>query len=193
MKALEERIKKDGIVLSESILKVGSFLNQQIDIDFMMQMADEVARLYDGVKVTKVFTIESSGIAFAACIAAKLHVPVIFCKKSISSNVGSEVYSARVHSYTHGNDNDIVVSKEYLNPDDFVLIADDFLASGCALQGLISIVRASGAKISGAVVAVEKGFEGGGDSLRAEGIRVDSLAIVESMSPDGSITFRKQQ
>lgn len=191
MKALEERILKEGKVLPGGVLKVGSFLNQQIDIDFMMQMGEEAARLYNDVKITKVLTIETSGIAVAACVAAKLHAPVVFAKKNKSSNVGNEVYSTEIHSYTHGNDYTAVISKEYLNAGDLCLITDDFLANGCAVEGLIRLCEQAGAKVVGVVAAVEKGFQGGGDALREKGVRVESLAIVDEMTDDGKITFRK--
>lgn len=190
MKELEQKILKEGIVLPGEILKVGSFLNQQIDVAFLTEMGAEVARLYKGEKITKVLTIEASGIAFAFAIAEKLGVPMVFAKKRTAGNIGGEVYSAKVHSYTHNQDHDVVISKEYLKTTDSVLIADDFLAVGNALEGLISLVKQSGASLSGCAVAVEKGFQRGGDKLRAAGIRVESLAIIESMS-DSSLTFRR--
>lgn len=189
MKELEEKILCEGKVLPGEILKVGNFLNQQIDVEFMLRMGDEVARLYRDAGVTKVITIEASGIAFAFAIAAKLGVPMAFAKKHTSSNVGGDVYSAPVHSYTHNKDYNIIVGKDYLSKDDRVLIADDFLALGNALRGLADIVSQSGASLAGCAIAIEKGYQGGGDKLRAEGIRVESLAIVESMS-DSSLTFR---
>ena len=190
MRALEQRILSEGKVYPGGVLKVGSFLNQQIDIDFMMEMGGEFARLFAGEKITKVLTIESSGIAVATCVAAALHVPVFFAKKSKSSNVGNEVYSAEIHSYTHGNDYTALLSSEYLGADDFVLIADDFLANGCAVEGLCEICANAGAKVVGAAIVIEKGFQNGGDSLRKKGLRVESLAIVDSMSDSGEITFR---
>ena len=189
MKELEEKILREGVVLPGEILKVGSFLNQQIDVAFLMHMGDEVARLYKGQEITKVLTIEDSGIAFAFAIAERLGVPMVFAKKHSSSNVSGEVYTARVHSYTHNRDNDIVISKEYLKSEDKILIADDFLAVGGALGGLLSIVDQAEASLVGCAIAIEKGFQGGGDRLRANGIRVESLAIIESMS-DTSLTFR---
>ncbi|MBR5140283.1 MAG: xanthine phosphoribosyltransferase [Clostridia bacterium] len=189
MRELEEKILKEGTVLPGEILKVGSFLNQQIDVAFLMRMGDEVARLYRGEEITKVLTIEASGIAFAFAIAERLGVPMAFAKKHSSANVSGEVYTARVHSYTHNRDNDIVISKEYLKSEDKVLIADDFLAVGGALGGLLSIVEQAKASLVGCAIAIEKGFQGGGDKLRAKGIRVESLAIIESMSDD-SLTFR---
>lgn len=192
MKALEDRIVAEGKVYAGGVLKVGSFLNQQIDIDFLMEMGKEISRLYEGSKITKVLTIESSGIAVATCVAAALHVPVIFAKKTVSSNIGNEVYTADIHSYTHGNDYTAVLSKEYLSADDFILIADDFLANGCAIEGLKDICDSAGATLVGAAIVIEKGFQKGGDELRKKGIRVESLAIVDEMTDDGKIVFRKQ-
>ncbi len=189
MKELEQKILKEGVVLPGEILKVGSFLNQQIDVAFLQKMGDEVARLYKGQEITKVLTIEASGIAFAFAIAASLGVPMAFAKKHSTANVSGEIYTALVHSYTHNQDNNIVISKEYLAPEDKVLIADDFLAVGGALKGLLSIVEQAKASLVGCAIAIEKGFQGGGDKLRAKGIRVESLAIIESMS-DTSLTFR---
>ena len=189
MKALEEKIQKEGSVLPGHILKVGSFLNQRIDVNFMMQMGKEVAELFAGEKITKVLTIEASGIAFAFAIAAQLGVPMTFAKKHSSANVGNDIYSAVVHSYTHNKDYTIVISKEYICSEDRILIADDFLACGNALNGLMAIAKEAGAEVVGCAIAVEKGFQGGGDKLRAEGVRVESLAIVDSMT-DSELTFR---
>lgn len=189
MKELEEKILSEGVVLPGEILKVGSFLNQQIDVSFLMKMGAEVARLYEGEEITKVLTIEASGIAFAYAIAANLGVPMAFAKKHSTANVSGELYTALVHSYTHNQDNNIVISKEYLLPTDKVLIADDFLAVGGALGGLLSIVEQAKASLVGCAIAIEKGFQKGGDRLREKGIRVESLAIIESMSDD-SLTFR---
>ena len=189
MKALEEKILKEGQVLPGNILKVGSFLNHKIDADFMMEMGKEIARIFEGSGVNKILTIETSGIAIALGAAAVMHVPMVFAKKNKSSNIGGEVYKTVVHSYTHGTDYNVVVAKEYLSSEDKVLIIDDFLANGKALLGLIDIVRQAGAEVIGCSCAIEKGFQQGGDKLRAEGIRVESLAIVESMD-DTSLTFR---
>ncbi len=191
MKELEEKIVAEGHVLPGNILSVGSFLNQQIDTVFMMEMGREIARLFAGEGITKVLTVEASGIAIAVAAGAAIGCPAVFAKKHRSGNVRGNVYKSRVHSFTHGNDNDIVVSSEFLLPDDRVLIVDDFLASGNALHGLMEIVRQSGASLAGIAVAIEKGFQGGGDSLRRMGVRLESLAIIEEMS-EGSITFRKQ-
>ena len=179
MKALEEKILKEGKVLPGNILKVGSFLNHQIDVDFIMEMG-----------ITKILTIETSGIAIAVGAGAAMHVPVVFAKKHKSSNVSGEVLSTVVHSYTHGTDYTVVVEKDYIKPDDKILLVDDFLANGKALLGLIDIAEQAGAEVVGACCAIEKGFQKGGDSLRADGIRVESLAIIDSMSDD-SVTFRR--
>lgn len=190
MKSLEEKILNEGTVLAGNILKVGSFLNQQLDVDFLMEMGKEIQNIYSDSKVTKILTIESSGIAIAVAAGAVMHLPVVFAKKNKSANVSGDVYTSKVHSFTHNTDYDIVVSAEYLSKDDKVIIIDDFLANGKALEGLIDIIKQSGAELIGATCAIEKGFQGGGDSLRKKGIRVESLAIVESMSDD-SLTFRK--
>lgn len=190
MKTLEEKILKEGKVLPGNILKVGSFLNHQLDVDFLMEMGQEIARLFSDAKITKILTIEASGIAIAMGAGVAMHVPVVFAKKNKTGNVSGDVYSTVVHSYTHGTDYNVVVASEYLSENDTVLIVDDFLANGKALLGLIDIVEQSGAKLAGACCAIEKGFQHGGDDLRAKGIRVESLAIVESMSDD-SVTFRK--
>ena len=190
MKEMEQKILEEGKVLPGGILKVGSFLNQQIDVPFLGRMAREIARLYEGQGVNKVLTIECSGIAIAAAVALEMNVPMLFAKKHKSSNVDGAVYTSVVHSYTHGTDYTIVVSSEYLTEDDRVLLVDDFLANGKALIGLTDLVRQAGATTVGAAIAIEKGFQGGGDALRAQGVRVESLAIVESMTDD-SITFRR--
>ena len=190
MKELEERILRDGKVLGGNILQVGGFINQQIDTTFTTKLAREVYSLYSSSSVTKVLTIEASGIAFGFAVALQFDVPLVFAKKSRTSNVDGEVLFAPIHSYTHGNDYKATVSAEYISPDDNVLIVDDFLANGEALRGLIKIVKDAGASVVGAAVEIEKGFQGGGDRLRSEGIRVESLAIIESMSESG-ITFRR--
>lgn len=189
MKKLEEKILREGQVFDGGILKVGSFLNQQIDSDFMMEIGEEIARLFKDSNITKVITVEASGIAIALAAGAALHVPAVFAKKHSTSNIRSEVYSTVVYSFTHEKHYNIVVSKEYLNSDDVVLIVDDFLARGNALEGLIDIVSQAGASLAGCAVAIEKGFQGGGDELRNKGIRVEALALVDSMSP-GEIKFR---
>lgn len=191
MVALEEKILKEGKVLPGNILKVGSFLNHQIDVDFIMEMGREIARLFGGEKITKILTIETSGIPIAVAAGAAMHIPVVFAKKHKTSNVSGNIYKTVVHSYTHGTDYTVVVESDYLNSDDNVLIVDDFLANGKALKGLLDIVAQAGAASVGTVCAIEKGFQHGGDELRADGIRVESLAIIDSME-DGKIIFRKQ-
>lgn len=190
MKALEEKILQEGKILDGGVLKVGAFLNQRIDAAFIMEMGKEIARLYKDCGITKIFTIESSGIAIAMAAALELEVPFVFAKKNKSANVGDEVYSSRVHSFTHGNTYDAVVSKEFITADDTVLIVDDFLARGNALIGLIDMVKQSGAKLVGAAIAIEKGFQGGGDKLRQEGMRIESLALIDEME-NGTVKFRR--
>lgn len=191
MKAMEEKILAEGKVLPGGILKVGSFLNQQIDTGFLKEMAKEIARLFDGCGATKILTIESSGIAIATAVGLEMGLPVVFAKKHKSSNVDGSTYTSVVHSYTHNTDYTIVVSSDYLRAEDKILMVDDFLANGKALIGLTDLVKQAGAGLVGAAIAVEKGFQGGGDALRKQGIRVESMAIVESMTDD-SITFRAQ-
>lgn len=189
IRALEDRILADGKVLPGEILKVGDFLNQQIDPELLMEMGGEIASLYKDAGVTKILTIESSGIAVAFAAGYKMNVPVVFAKKHASINLSDDVLTSQVYSYTHQKTYDIVVSSDYISKDDTVLIVDDFLAKGNALKGLIEITNKAGAKLAGAAIAIEKGFQGGGDELRRQGIRVESLAIIESMSDD-SLTFR---
>lgn len=191
MVALEEKILKEGKVLPGNILKVGSFLNHQIDADFIMEMGREIARLFGNERVTKILTIETSGIPIAFAAGAAMHIPVVFAKKHKTSNVSGDVYKTVVHSYTHGTDYTVVVESDYLSGKDNVLIVDDFLANGKALKGLLDIVAQAGASSAGAVCAIEKGFQHGGDELRADGIRVESLAIIDSME-NGKIIFREQ-
>ena len=186
---LEQKILSEGTVLPGHVLKVGSFLNQQLDVDFLVEMGKEIDRIYKNDGVTKLLTVEASGIAVAVAAGTVMHLPVVFAKKNKTSNVSGAVYTANVHSYTHNTDYDIVVSKDYLNEKDRVVIIDDFLANGKALEGLIEIVNQSGATLIGATCAVEKGFQGGGDRLRQQGIRVESLAVIDEMSPNG-IVFR---
>lgn len=189
MKALEEKILKEGQVLPGNILKVGSFLNHQLDVDFLMEMGKEIARLFENDGITRILTVETSGIAIAMAAAAAMHLPVVFAKKHKTGNLSGELYTTVVHSYTHGVDYNIVVNSEYINKDDRVLIVDDFLANGKALLGLIDIVGQAGATVVGCSCAIEKGFQKGGDMLREQGYRVESLAIVESMD-NSSLTFR---
>ena len=193
MQLLEERIRKDGIVKEGDVLKVDSFLNHQMDISLYQEMGKEFRRLFPSSEINKILTIEASGIGIA-CIAAQYfgNIPVVFAKKSQSINLDGEQYSTKIKSFTHKRVYDVIVSKKYLGPDDHVLIIDDFLANGCAALGLIDIVRNAGASIEGVGIAVEKGFQTGGKSIRGEGIRVESLAIVESMNPaTGEIVFRQ--
>lgn len=190
MKALEEKILTEGKVLPGNILKVGSFLNHRLDVDFIMEMGKEIARIFSDTKVTNILTIETSGIPIAVAAAAAMHIPVVFAKKNKSGNLDGELYKTVVHSYTHGTDYNVVVSREYISESDTVLIVDDFLANGKALEGLIDIVNQAGATLAGCSCAIEKGFQQGGDILRSKGVRVESLAIVESMD-ENSVTFRK--
>ena len=191
MKLLEERIRKDGTVKAGNVLKVDSFLNHQMDIDLFNEMGKEWARLFADRKITKILTVEASGIGIACVAAQHFHVPVVFAKKSQSVNIDGEVYSTKIESFTHKRVYDVIVSKKFLNPEDHILIIDDFLANGCALEGLIDIVNKAGATVEGVGIAVEKGFQKGGDLIRSKGIRVESLAIVESMDDrTGEITFR---
>ena len=191
MKFLEDKIRAEGTVLPGHVLKVGHFANHQIDITLLREMARELARLYADCGVTKILTIEASGIALAAAAALEMNVPMVFAKKNATANVSGEVYCAKVASFTHKKVYDVIVPRDYLSADDCVLIVDDFLAQGNALNGLIEIVQASGASVAGCGIIIEKGFQGGGDALRAQGIRVESLAIVESMDAEtGVITFR---
>lgn len=191
MKALEEKINREGLVFPGNILKVGSFLNHQLDVDFLMEMGKEIQRLFKDEPVSKIVTIEASGIAIAVAAASHMHVPVVFAKKTKTSNLSGESYMSKVHSFTHNKDYDIVISKQFLNENDCVLLIDDFLAVGNALNGLIDIVSQAGAKLAGAAIAIEKGFQGGGDALRARGIKVESLALIDSME-EGKITYRAQ-
>ena len=191
MKLLEERIRKDGTVKAGNVLKVDSFLNHQMDIDLFNEMGKEWARLFADRKITKILTVEASGIGIACVAAQHFHVPVVFAKKSQSVNIDGEVYSTKIESFTHKRLYDVIVSKKFLHPEDHILIIDDFLANGCALEGLIDIVNKAGASVEGVGIAVEKGFQKGGDLIRSKGIRVESLAIVESMDDKtGEITFR---
>ena len=190
MLSLEQKILCEGTVLEGNVLKVGSFLNQQLDVDFLVEMGKKIDRIYKNDGVTKLLTVEASGIAIAVAAGTVMHLPVVFAKKNKSSNVSGEVYKTVVHSYTHNKDYEIVVPKDYLTPADKIVIIDDFLANGAALEGLVSIVNQSGASLVGATCAIEKGFQGGGDRLREQGIRVESLAVIEKMSPAG-IEFRK--
>lgn len=191
MELLEERIRKDGEVLPGNILKVSSFLNHQIDVKLLDELGKEYKRLYENSKVTKILTVEASGIAIACSAAREFNVPVVFAKKHQSSNVNEDVFSTTVWSFTHSRNYNVVVSKKFLNSDDKVLIVDDFLANGSALSGLVDLVKQAGAEVTGACIVIEKGFQDGGDKLRREGLRIESLAIIDSMSPEEGIKFRK--
>ena len=169
MKLLEERIRKDGIVKPGNVLKVDSFLNHQMDIELFSEMGKEFKRLYEGCPVNKILTIEASGIGIACVVAQYFHVPVVFAKKTQSINLDGDVYSTKIQSFTHRRIYDVIVSKKFLSPEDHVLIIDDFLANGCALEGLIDIVKSSGATIEGVGIAIEKGFQKGGDLIRSKG------------------------
>lgn len=179
-------------MLPGNILKVGSFLNHKIDAAFTMKMGLEIKRLFEEDKPTLVLTIETSGIAIAMAAAVSLNVPMVFAKKNRSGNLSGDLYKTTVHSYTHNTDYTVVVEKKYISENDRVLIIDDFLANGKALVGLIDIVNQSGAQVVGACCAIEKGFQKGGDNLRAKGIKVHSLAIIDSMDDNGNIVFREQ-
>ncbi len=189
MKLLEDRILKDGRVLNGDVLKVDSFLNHQIDVGLIAELGKEWKRLYDGCGVNKILTIEASGIGIACVAAQFFDCPVLFAKKSKSSNIGEDFYSDSVVSYTHGGTYNVICSKKYLSQGDRVLIIDDFLANGSALRALCSICEQAGATIVGAGIAVEKAYQGGGDMIRKRGIRVESLAKIRSMSDDGTIVF----
>ncbi|MBR6501516.1 MAG: xanthine phosphoribosyltransferase [Firmicutes bacterium] len=193
MNFLEERILKDGLVKPGNVLKVDSFLNHQMDVALLDQIGEEFYRRFKDKKVTKVLTIEASGIAIACSVARCFGVPMVFAKKAKSINIDGDVYAAEVESFTHGNKNQVIVSKRFLNPEEHVLIIDDFLANGCALQGLISIVEASGATVAGLGIAIEKGFQIGGRVIRNLGYQLESLAIVDSMDAEtGTVVFREQ-
>ena len=194
MNFLEERIVRNGIVKEGNVLKVDSFLNHQMDVSLLDQMGEEFFRRFSDRKITKVLTIEASGIAIACSVARCFGVPVVFAKKSKSVNLDGDMYTAEVESFTHKCKNQVIVSKKFLLPDDHVLIIDDFLANGCALQGLISITENAGATVEGIGIAIEKGFQIGGRVIRNLGYRLESLAIVDSMdASNGTVTFRKQE
>ena len=193
MNFLEERIVKDGIVKEGNVLKVDSVLNHQMDIRLFDQIGEEFKKRFEGTPINKILTIEASGIGIACVAARQFDVPVIFAKKSKSINIEGEVYVAEVESFTHKCKNQVIVSKKFLNPDDNVLIIDDFLANGCALQGLISIVTSAGANVAGIGIVIEKGFQTGGQIIRNLGYHLESLAIVDEMdAATGNIIFREQ-
>ena len=193
MNFLEERIQKDGVVKEGNVLKVDSFLNHQMDIELFEKMGEEWKRRFAGKPINKVVTIEASGIGIACIVAKYFGTPVVFAKTSKSINIDGDMYVAEVESFTHKCKNQVIVSKKFLTPGDHVLIIDDFLANGCALQGLISIVNSAGATVEGIGVAIEKGFQIGGQTIRNLGYQLESLAIVDAMDAEtGSITFREQ-
>ena len=193
MNFLEKRILKDGVVKPGNVLKVDSFLNHQMDISLLDEIGREFKRRFADKHITKVLTIEASGIAIAYPVAREFGVPMVFAKKSKSINIDGDMYVAEVESFTHKNKNTVIVSKKFLSPDDHVLIIDDFLANGCALQGLISIVESAGATVEGLGIAIEKGFQEGGWRIRNLGYQLESLAIVDAMDPiERTITFREQ-
>lgn len=194
MNCLEERILKDGIVKEGNVLKVDSFLNHQMDIDLFNEMGKEFKRRFEGKNINKILTIEASGIGIACVVAQHFGVPVVFAKKSKSINLEGDMYVAEVESFTHKTKNQVIVSQKFLSEDDHVLIIDDFLANGCALQGLIQIVQSAGGTVEGIGIAIEKGFQTGGRIIRNLGYQLESLAIVDDMDwKTGTITLREQK
>lgn len=193
MELLKERIRKDGIIKPGNVLKVDSFLNHQMDISLFRQIGEEFKRRFADVPINKILTIEASGIGIACIVAEYFDVPVVFAKKSKSINIEGEMYVAEIESFTHKCKNQVIVSRKFLNPEDHVLIIDDFLANGCALQGLISIIGQAGATVEGIGIVIEKGFQSGGRIIRNLGYHLESLAIIEDMNADtGKIVFREQ-
>lgn len=191
MELLEERIRRDGVVKPGNVLKVDSFLNHQMDVDLFNEMGKEFKRQFAGCPINKILTIEASGIGIACIVAQHFHVPVVFAKKAKSINLDGEMYCTKIQSFTHKKIYDVIVAKKFLSPEDHILIIDDFLANGCAVDGLIDLIRSAGAVIEGVGIAVEKGFQRGGDIIRNKGIRLESLAIIESMDDQtGEIVFR---
>ena len=192
MNCLEERILKDGVVNEGNVLKVDSFLNHQMDVKLFDEMAIEYQKRFEGKEINKILTIEASGIGIASVVALRFGVPVVFAKKTQSVNLDGEMYTAEVESFTHKNINNVIVSKKFIGPEDKVLIIDDFLANGCALMGLIQIVSQAGATVAGIGIAIEKGFQPGGQIIRNLGYQLESLAIVESMdAKTGTVVFRQ--
>lgn len=190
MQILKDRIKKDGIIRQGNVLKVDSFLNHQMDIELFNEIGKEFKKRFSDVEINKILTVEASGIGIACIVAQYFNVPVVFAKKTQTKNIAGDVYSTKVQSFTHGRIYDIIVSKDFLNKDDKVLIIDDFLANGCALLGLSKLIEESGAKLQGAGIVIEKGFQVGGEEIRKMGIRLESLAIVDSMDIENGIVFR---
>ena len=192
MNFLEEKIMKEGIVKEGNVLKVDAFLNHRMDIDLFNEMGKEWKKRFEGKKINKILTIEASGIGIACIVAQYFGVPVVFAKKSKSINLEGEMYTAEVESFTHKNKNQVIVAKKFLSADDHVLLIDDFLANGCALQGLIQIVQSAGGTVEGIGIAIEKGFQTGGQIIRNLGYQLESLAIVDGMNAEtGEITFRR--
>lgn len=189
MELLKERILKDGVVKPGNVLKVDSFLNHQMDIDLINEIGKEFRRRFPSEKITKILTIEASGIGIACIAAQYFHVPVVFAKKAQSINIDGEVYHTRVESFTHKKVYDVILSKKFLGPEDHVLVIDDFLANGCALMGLLNLIHEAGASIEGAGIVIEKGFQQGGKLIRESGIHLESLAIIDSMTDTG-LSFR---
>lgn len=192
MELLQERIRKDGVIKSGNVLKVDSFLNHQMDIELINEIGKEFKRIFAECPINKILTIEASGIGIACLTAQYFNVPVVFAKKTQSINIDGAVYSAKIESFTHKKTYDVIVSKKFISPEDRILIIDDFLANGCALAGLIDIVKSAGASVEGIGIVIEKGFQNGGEMIRNMGIRLESLAIVENMNAENStIEFRK--
>jgi xanthine phosphoribosyltransferase len=189
MELLKQRILKDGVVKKGNVVKVDSFLNHQMDIELINEMGKEFKRLYKDSPITKVLTIEASGIGIACIVAQYFHVPVVFAKKAQSINLDGDVYTSKVQSFTHNRIYDVIVSKKFLTKDDHVLIIDDFLANGCALAGLLEIIEEAGATVEGVGIAIEKGFQKGGELIRSRGVRVESLAIIDHIDDEG-VYFR---
>lgn len=189
MRLLEDRIRKDGVVKGNNVLKVDKFLNHQMDVELFTEIGKEFQRLFEGEKITKILTIEASGIGIACVAAQCFGVPVLFAKKNKTKNIAGDVYTSKVESFTHGRVYDIIVSREFLRPEDRVLLIDDFLANGAALMGLITLVREAGATLIGAGICIEKAFQPGGQRIREMGVRVESLARVKSMSEENGIEF----
>ena len=189
MELLKERIRKDGKIRGADVLKVDRFLNHQMDVKLFAEMGKEFKRRFAGSEINKILTIEASGIGIACVVAQEFDCPVIFAKKTQTNNIDGAVYTSKVESFTHGRVYDIIVSKEFLGPEDKVLIIDDFLANGAALQGLIKLVKDAGAEVVGAGIAIEKAFQPGGDMLRDQGVRIESLARVKSMSEEHGVEF----
>ena len=193
MKLLEERIRKDGRVKAGNILKVDSFLNHQLDVELFNEMGKEFKRIFADAPINKILTIEASGIAIASIVAQHFGVPVVFAKKAKSVTIAGEVYTTKIESFTHKNISDVIISKRFIDASDHILIIDDFLANGCAVKGMIEMVQAAGATVEGVGIVIEKGQQAGGKMLREMGLRVESLAIIESMNDEtGEIVFREQ-